>query len=299
MRPRISVVGSYGVGLTFGLSQVPAAGETVACRYFRREHGGKGSNQAVAAARLGADVRLCTALGDDAFAEGARRLWADEGINARAVICPGESTMIGAILVESDGENRIVIAPGALARFVPEHLDASDVAASAVLLVQLEIPVLTAMRALELGAAEGALTILNPAPVSSDALNVKLLAAADVLTPNLKEAQALLGGELADPSAAASHLAEAANAAVVLTAGALGAYVASRGVVTHVPSEAVGEVVDTTGAGDAFTGALGVALAEGADMVEAARFASLAAARCICVNGVIRGLPRREELELT
>lgn len=298
--PRIAVVGSYGVGLTFGLSRSPAAGETVIGHYFRVEHGGKGSNQAVAAARLGARVSFRTALGDDPFADAARQLWADEGVEASALVRAGESTMAGAILVDDDGENRIVIALGALSSFTPDDLDPDlHINGSDVVVVQLEIRADTAARALQLAAREGIRTILNPAPAPASPVPGGLLAAADVLTPNLHEAAALLGvGSSLDNRAAAARLADLASAEVVLTAGAQGSFVAAGGRVEHVPAQRVDNAVDTTGAGDAFTAALAVCLAEGGDLVDAARFASRAAAHCVRHHGVIAGLPYRADLPM-
>jgi ribokinase len=298
MAPKVSVVGSYGVGLTFGLQRFPAAGETVLCRYHRVEHGGKGSNQSVAAARLGAEVRLRTALGDDAFADKANQLWQEEGVEARVVVRSGEPTMTGAVLVEQGGDNRIVVAPGALAGLAPEHIEPCDVAGSDVLLVQLEIPLPAARRALELAASEGVRSILNPAPVPDATAEelAELLALADIITPNVTEARSLLGrGEEAGPAELASSLA-ATGRSVVVTAGPHGAFVASDGAVTHVEACPVREVVDSTGAGDTFTAALGVAVGEGATLVEAARFASVAAAHCVSVAGVLPSLPNRRQL---
>src|SRR6266542_1487319 len=121
---RVAVVGSYGVGLTVELDRVPEAGETVVGRSFRTDHGGKGSNQAVGAARLGAEVSLLTAVGEDAFGDGAFALWAEEGLDATAVLRVPEPTMTAAIVVERSGDNRIVIVPGALSRLTPAHVDA-------------------------------------------------------------------------------------------------------------------------------------------------------------------------------
>ena len=297
MSARVSVVGAYGVGLTFGVDAVPAAGETASCRSFAQHHGGKGSNPAVAAARLGADVSVQAAIGDDAFGDGARKLWAREGVRAAPLVCPGTTTMLGAILVEPDGENRIVLAPGALERFTPEHLDASLIAESDVVLVQLEIPLATAAQALALARRAGARGVLDPAPAPVGAGMLELASAADVITPNLLEARRLLGAPGSPGDELAARLAEATDATVVVTAGALGAYVAHRGGVAHVEASPVGRVVDSTGAGDAFSAALGVALAEGASLPEAARFAARAAAHCVGAAGAIPGLARREDLE--
>lgn len=296
MTAQVAVVGSYGVGLTFDVDALPGAGETITCRSFAQHDGGKGSNQAVAAARLGARATLQTAIGDDPFGEGARHLWAEEGVQADPVVRAGERTMTAVVLVEADGENRIVIAPGALARFAPEDLDASLLASADVALVQLEIPLDTARHALQLARRAGVRTILNPAPAPPAATALGLLAAADIITPNIHEARRALGATTSAGDALADRLAARTGAAVVLTAGALGSYVADGGTVAHVAATAVARVVDSTGAGDAFSGALGVAVAEGADLTEAARFASGAAARCVARRGVVPGLPRRSEL---
>ncbi|MDA8291789.1 MAG: PfkB family carbohydrate kinase [Actinomycetota bacterium] len=298
--PRVSVVGSYGAGLTYGLARMPGRGETVLSLYHRVDHGGKGSNQAIAAARLGARSRLRTALGDDALAEQANRLWEEEGVDASVVTVAGTPTMTGVILVEPDGENRIVVAPGALAGLRPEHVVEDDVLGADVLLVQLEIPLDTAARALELAARHGVRSILDPAPAPDPSAPelASLLARADVLTPNVGEARALLGGggSLDAPDLALA-LADRSAASVVLTAGSRGAFVVEAGRRTSVPAVAVPEVVDTTGAGDAFSAALAVALAEGADVVEGCRFAARAAAHAVTVAGVVPSLARREEMD--
>ena len=297
MSPRISVVGAYGVGLTFVVDAIPRAGETVSCRSFAQHHGGKGSNQAVAAARLGAQVSLQTAVGDDAFGQGAHRLWESEGVQAAPFVCTDAPTMVGTILVEPDGENRIVIAPGALERFTPEHLDASIIAASDVLLVQLEIPLPTVAHALRVARRAGVRSVLDPAPAPRGADALTLLSEAAVITPNVHEAQRVLEAVTLPGEQLAARLAQRTGAVVVLTAGASGAYVDHDGRSAHIEAIAVDPVVDSTGAGDAFSAALGVALAEGADPAEAARFGTRAAAHCIRVPGVIPGLPRRQDLE--
>src|SRR5437868_12062364 len=147
---RVAVVGSYGVGLTVELDRVPAAGETVVGRTFRTDHGGKGSNQAIGAARLGADVDFLTAIGDDAFGHEAIALWQREGVHVQAIVTDA-ATMTAPILVEPTGENRIVVVPGALERLSPAHVDefSDRIAAADVCVVQLEIPVWTALYALQ------------------------------------------------------------------------------------------------------------------------------------------------------
>jgi len=271
---KIAVVGSYGVGLTFELARAPERGETVVGERFRTDPGGKGSNQAIGAARLGAGVSLLTAVGEDAFGDEAFELWAAEGVDASAVVRVPDPTMCGAILVEPSGDNRIVIVPGALTRLAPAHVDefGDRIAASDVLLVQLEIPLETAVYALGVGRRHGVRTILNPAPAPAE----PIAAAADYLVPNETEARAVAG----------------ASGTLVVTLGADGARLGGERVAPFAA-----EVVDTTGAGDAFCAAFGVALAEGREELEAVRWGCAAGAHMVEHSGVVPGLPTRAELE--
>lgn len=270
---RVAVVGSYGVGLTVELDRVPAAGETVVGRSFRTDHGGKGSNQAIGAARLGAEVDFLTAVGDDAFGRAARELWRDEGVRAEAVTADA-ATMTAPILVEPSGENRIVIVPGALSCLTPGHVDlfGDRIAAADVCVVQLEIPVWTALYALQVAAAAGVQTILNPAPAPTEPIDVRC----DYVTPNETEAPAVRG----------------ADATLVLTLGDEGAELRGE----RIPAFPA-TVVDTTGAGDAFTAAFAVALAEGVDERDAVRWGCAAGAHMVEHHGVVPGLPTRDQLE--
>ncbi len=271
---RIAVVGSYGVGLTFGIERAPERGETLIGTLFRTDHGGKGSNQAVGAARLGAEVTLLTAIGEDAFGDGAVELWAEEEVDATLVVRASLPTMTAAILVEAGGDNRIVIVPGALSTLTPAHVDAfaAQIASADVLLVQLEIPVVTALHALEVGRQRGVRTVLNPAPAPPS----PIAPAADYLTPNESEAFAV----------------DEADGTLVVTLGEQGARL--RG--TQVPAFPA-DAVDTTGAGDAFCAAFAVALAEGATDTDAVRWGCAAGAHMVEHEGVIPGLPMRAQLE--
>jgi ribokinase len=271
--PRIAVVGSYGVGLTFGSARAPERGETLIGTLFRHDHGGKGSNQAVGAARLGADVSFLTAVGEDSFGTGAFDLWAEEGVDSSSVLRSVEPTMTAAILVEATGDNRIVVVPGALSELAPMHVDgfAAKIAAADVLLVQMEIPVETALHALAVGRREGARTILNPAPAPVEPIAPDV----DYLVPNETEAPAVSG-----------------PGTLVVTLGEQGARL-GESVVPAFPAR----VVDTTGAGDAFCAAFAVALAEGADELEAVRWGCAAGAHMVEHEGVVPGLPTRAELE--
>jgi ribokinase len=270
---RVAVVGSYGVGLTVELDRVPDAGETTVGRTFRIDHGGKGSNQAIGAARLGAQVDFLTAVGDDAFGQAAVALWQKEGVRAEAIIATA-ATMTAPILVEPNGENRIVVVPGALEHLSPAHVDSfSDrIAAADVCVVQLEIPVWTALYALEVAAAAGVRTILNPAPAPPE----PIVPRCDYVTPNETEVTAVRD----------------CDATLVLTLGDEGAELRGE----RIPAFAA-DPVDTTGAGDAFTAAFAVALAEGVDEREAVRWGCAAGAHMVEHQGVVPGLPTRDQLE--
>ena len=270
---RIAVVGSYGVGLTFGSARVPERGETVIGTLFRTDDGGKGSNQAVGAARLGAEVTFLSAVGTDPFGDRAHELWEREGVDASGVIRSEEPTMTAAILVESAGDNRIVIVPGALSKLTPAHVEgfAPQIEAADALLVQLEIPVETALRALEVGNAAGVRTILNPAPAPAQPIAPR----ADYIAPNETEADAVAG----------------AAGTLVVTLGEEGARLGDE-LVPAFPARPV----DTTGAGDAFCAAFAVALAEGASDGDAVRWGCAAGAHMVEHPGVIPGLPTRAQL---
>jgi ribokinase len=271
---RIAVVGSYGAGLTFGAERVPERGESVIGSLFRIDHGGKGSNQAVGAARLGAEVAFLTAVGQDSFGGSAFQLWAEEGVDASAVLRTGLPTMTAAILVEASGENRIVIVPGALEALTPAHVDgfARQIAAADVLVVQLEIPLGTALHALDVARSAGVRSILNPAPAPPQ----PIAPVADYVTPNETEAPAV----------------EGAPGTLVVTLGERGARIGDE-IVPAFPARAV----DTTGAGDAFCAAFAVAVAENQPTLDAVRWGCAAGAHMVEHEGVVAGLPTRAELE--
>ncbi|MFJ3671461.1 ribokinase [Streptomyces sp. NPDC090106] len=296
---KIAVVGSYGAGLTMRVPKAPAAGETVSGGTFAPGPGGKGSNQAVAAARLGADVALLTAVGDDDFGRAARELWRAEGVDAAHVVTGLAPTMVGFILVEPSGENRIAIAPGAL-----DELDAAaverfrpEIASADVLVVSMEIPEDAVTAALRLGRETGTRTLLNPAPARP--LPDTCWPLIDVITPNQTEAPVLLGlgpdHGLGDEDLVRA-LRRRTGGIALLTRGGEGALVAQESGVTAVPPHPADAVVDTTGAGDSFTAALAVALAEGLPVERAAGFAAAAGSHTVSVAGVIPALPTRDQL---
>ncbi len=293
----VAVVGSYNHGLTMTVPSLPVPGETVLGGDFAEGVGGKGSNQAVAAARLGADAALVGRLGDDRFAADAEALWDREGVDASAVErVDGTHTGVGFVIVDESGENAIAVAPGANEAFgAPAVREAADTVAGAdVLLTQLEIGDEAVVAALETASEAGVEAVLNPAPARE--LPAAALAAVDVLTPNRTEARILAGH---DPDAAVDDRPLAADLlargpdAVVLTRGADGALVVTDDGATAVPAIEP-DVVDTTGAGDAFNAGFAVARAEGLGLVAAVRFGVVAGGLACTAYEVVPALPTRE-----
>jgi ribokinase len=292
---RLAVVGSYGVGLTMTVPRLPRPGETLVADGFAAGPGGKGSNQAIGARRLGAQVELLTCVGPDEFGAAARRLWQREGVGASRVKTGTRPTMVGFILVEPGGENRIAIAPGALEELGPGDVEAFEdqIAAADLCLVGLEIPVAAAVAALRVARRCGVPTLLNPAPARP--LPDEAWPLIDWLTPNREEAMALAG--LSGPEQALHRLRARGRGSVVMTLGAEGALVACpQGPVIRIPGSRPRQVVDTTGAGDAFNAALAVALADGTGLEEAVELANLAGAYAVERRGVVPALPTRAEL---
>lgn len=292
----IAVVGGYGVGLTMSLERCPEPGETVTGGRLSRGPGGKGSNQAIAIARLGHAVTLITAVGSDDAAVSARTLWEAEGVDASGVVTTAEPTMTGIILVDRTGDNRIAIAPGALDALAPEDIErsAETIAAADLVVVSAEIPRAVIEHTLTVARRVGTRSILNPAP----AWRIEG-PCADVITPNASEARILLGlapDAEADDADLAMTLARRLDAQVVLTRGSLGAFAVTDGHLVAVDPVRTSRVVDTTGAGDAFTAALAVALVEGADLVAAARWAAAAGAHAVGIAEAVPSLPQRRDL---
>ena len=299
-RSRIAVVGSYATGLTMKVSRIPCAGETLIGAGYRVDFGGKGSNQAVGCARLGASVDFVAKVGKDNFAEMALQLYRDEGISVAHVKQTADApTGVGFIVVEENsGQNSIVLDPGA-----NELLSASDVSGAArvfknalVVLTQLEIPVEAAAEALSQGKSAGALAILNPAPVRP--LPADMFQRIDVITPNESEAKVLTGrspSDNAEPQVIAQDLIRSGVKKVVITLGENGALLVEPDSSRHFPAIPV-KAVDTTGAGDAFNAALATALSNGSAIDEAIQFAVIVGAMAVTKEGVIPSLPRQQEV---
>ncbi len=299
-RPRIVVIGSSNTDLVIRADHIPAPGETVLGGSFLTAAGGKGANQAVAAARLGADVSFVGRVGTDAFGEAALQGLEREGIDVSRVVRDDDAPSgVALIVVGSDGENAIAVAPGANGRLCPEDLDGIDghIQAADVVLLQLEIPLEAVKRALEIARAAATPVILNPAPARI--FERALLRSVSVLTPNQSEAGLLTAMTVGDDLSArraAEALRRRGVPTVVITLAADGALLATEAGCKHVHGPAV-IPVDSTGAGDAFNGALAVGLASGMPHIDAVRFATTAGAAAVTRPGAQPSLPTRAEVE--
>jgi ribokinase len=299
---KVVVLGSFVADVAFRAARLPRWGETLLGSGFTLGPGGKGSNQSVAAARVGAAVQLISRVGDDAFGRMAREMWAEEGIDALLVGASDVPTGAAAILIEeARGENAIVVAPGACFALSVEDVNAAAdaIRGAAVLLAQLEVPVPTVERGLNLARAAGVRTILNPAP--AQALSDEMLRLVDFLIPNESEAGLLAGTVVDSPGqaeAAARLLMERGAGCVIVTLGSKGALVCEDGQKsTLIPAFHAGTVVDTTGAGDAFCGAFAVAISERRTVAEAARLGCAAAGISVSRPGTAKSMPSRAEVE--
>jgi ribokinase len=291
--------------MTVRLPSLPTAGQTVLGDNFLISPGGKGANQAVAARRAGAEVVFVTAVGDDDLGREALALYRQEGINVDcARIVAGSASGVALIFVSHDGENMIGVAAGANRELSPSDIDRlpdSVFRPGDVLLTGLEIPIPSAIRAMRRGKLSGMTVILNPAPAPSlaeDEVSM-LLAASDIITPNRVEAMMLAGirgGERPEPALCACRLLAKGPKAVVITLGADGCLVAQEESVSVVASPRV-LAVDAVGAGDAFNGALAVAIGDGRPLAEAATWAARAGALAVTKPGAQSGLPYRNEID--
>jgi ribokinase len=297
---RVCVVGSSNIDLTFSAARLPRPGETLPGHGFQLGFGGKGANQAVMAARLGAQAIMVSRVGRDVFGEQTLAHYRAEGIDTTYVRTDAERpTGVASIVVDDEARNCILVVAGANGALSPDDVRAAAEAirSADVLLCQLEVPVETTAEALRLARAAGVRTALNPAPALP--LPDELLALVDLCVPNETEVEALTGrpaGTLPEAEAAALALLRRGPGTVIVTLGQRGALVVEAQAATHVPGAEV-EAVDTTGAGDAFIGALAVALAEGAALIEAVRRANALAALSVTRPGTQTSFPRREEAQ--
>jgi len=297
---KIVVVGSFVVGITVRVPRAPVLGEGLIGDLFDMGPGGKGTNQAIAASRLGAEVHLIACVGDDLFAPMAMQLYEREGIGFTHIHrIPGVNTAVGCVTLLPSGENWIVGHLGANMYMRPQHVDAAEelIAQSDIVMTQFEVPLETMARAMELGRKHGAMTLLNPAPAKP--VQPILLANVDLMTPNETETRILLGLPPDDPTPTpdlARTLLSLGVERVVVTRGKRGALIVTADATEEVPAPKV-QPLDPTGAGDSFNAALAVGLGEGLSLRDAVRQANFAGAYCTTRLGVIDGLPTRVELE--
>jgi ribokinase len=297
----VAILGVFVVDLAFRAGNLPAIGETIAGSGFAMGPGGKGSNQAVAAARAGANVTFISRIGSDAFGELAMKTWEAEGITPRVIQTTATPTGAAFIYVhETRGDNAIIVVPGAATNLCPVDIDASAdaIRESRVFVTQLEQPVDAAYRGLEIARSAGGLTVFNPAPAIK--VDDALFALSDYVVPNETEAEALTGIAVADLAAgrrAGDALLSRGAGTALITLGERGALFHSRDRSVHIRPFAAGKVVETAGAGDAFVGGFAAALAGGADPLQAARFGSAAAGISVTRPGTAPAMPQRAEIE--
>jgi len=297
-RPRICVVGSSNIDLTFRTSRLPRPGETLAGQAFQLGYGGKGANQAVMAARLGAQVTMISRVGRDVFGEGTLRNFRENGIDTTHVRTDEDRhSGVASIVVDDAAQNCIIVAAGANAALSPQDVrEAAPAIQSAdIVLCQLEVPVETVIETFRLG--RSAQKILNPAPAQR--LPSELLQVTDICVPNETELERLTDRtlqSLEDIEQAARLLLRSGPQTVIVTVGARGALIANSDGAELIPGPAV-KAIDTTGAGDAFIGSLAVFLAEGERLVEAVRLANAAAALSVTRLGTQASFPTRMEVD--
>jgi ribokinase len=300
MKPQIAVVGSINMDLVFKTPRMPLPGETLMGHSFHLVHGGKGANQAVAAARMGADVHFVACLGDDVNGKSCQQALAQDGINMDHIRVIGDAaTGVAGILLDDAGQNCIVLATGANAL-----LNQADIARASntigqakLLLCQLETPLETVERAIGIAHKAQVKVLLNPAP--AQALSDQLLAQVDYLVVNETEAEILSGLAVIDlisAEAAAKKLQARGATVVLITLGAQGMWVAAPESSYFLPAFKV-EVVDTTAAGDTFVGSFAVAIAEAQDLRAACMLAQSAAALAVTKFGAQTSIPYRDAVE--
>ncbi len=302
--PKVTVLGSANVDLVVRAEQMPSKGETLIGKTFDIFTGGKGFNQATAAARLGADVTLIGRIGDDPFADILRTAIDAENINSQFVRTDAESgTGVATIIVQPDGDNSIIVVPRANMRITPTDIQnaADSIAKADVLLLQLETPIDASQKAIEIAKANGTIVVLDPAPARQ--LPSSLLAQVNILKPNETEAAVLSGhtvlsseNAITAANALRAKIAPDGFSAVVITRGEHGVLLSTPEECTHIPAISV-DVVDTTGAGDAFSGALATALAKGSELMDAVKYAAAAGAAATTVLGATPSMPTQKKID--
>jgi ribokinase len=297
----VTVLGSFVADLTFRAGRIPRIGETLTGSGFAMGPGGKGSNQAVAAARAGADVTFISRIGKDAFGDMALATWSAEGIIARIPSSSAAPTGAAFIYVnDRSGENAIIVVPGAAATIAVEDVEAAGdaIRGASVFVTQLEQPSAAARRGLEIAKGAGVVTVFNPAP--AERFEDEIYALTNYITPNESEAAALTGIAIAsidDARRAGDALLAKGVGTALITLGDKGALFHNRRCSVAVPAFAAGPVVETAGAGDAFNGGFAAALARGMAPIAAARFGSAVAGISVTRAGTAPSMPLRAEVE--
>lgn len=288
---KITVIGSINMDLVTSTNRIPKVGETLLGVSFHTIPGGKGANQAVAAARLGADVTMIGAVGDDSFGKTLVSHLTNQGINTENIMKVKDTSTGIASIILSGGDNSIIVVSGANNQITPDIIEKNEdiILHSNILLLQLEIPLESIIRAVELAKKQKILTILNPAPIQK--LPKELLEMVDYVTPNEHE-QTLLFTSIDGTEQELEKLKEKC----IVTKGAKGVTVYKNGKYIEIPSIRV-KAVDTTGAGDSFNGALAFALCEGAEIEDACRFANVVGAISVTKLGAQNGMPTKKEVE--
>src|ERR1700726_652687 len=301
-KPKVCVLGAFVGDLTCRTHGMTKWGEPILGIAFKLGPGGKGSNQAVAAARLNSEVRLITKLGRDAFGEMAKSFYRQEGMSLACIYeDPEESSGTATIVVDDQPrENAIVVVQGACGRLTVSEVEAAaeEIATSDIFLTQLELPIPPTIRGIEIAHEAGVPVILNPAPACP--LPIEVLRKVSYLTPNESEGLALIGGKSLDEFEDIEKLADRLMALgvpnVVLTLGEKGAFVKSQSIRLHIPAFHCGKVVETTGAGDAFAGGFAVALAEKKSLEAATVYGCAVAGLSVTRLGTAPSMPKRDEV---
>nr|WP_276563068.1 ribokinase [Paenibacillus apiarius] len=296
-KARITIIGSLNIDLVTVTSTIPAQGQTVQGDRFATLCGGKGANQAIACARLGAEVRFIGCVGGDAFGRMMLDNLQQERIHTEGIGIVSEAASGTASIIVNDGDNRIIVVPGANGLLTPDHVrrHAQTIQSSDVILMQLEIPLPAVREALSIAARSHVPVILNPAPAMT--LGDDILAQVSILTPNEHELAALFGEDDSEQAFPWQAAICSMPGRIVLTRGADGAYWSDAGGRLHHQPGFEVNVIDTTGAGDTFNGALAVLLAEGNSMDDAVRGAVAAGALAVTPFGAQSGMPTRSRLE--
>ncbi len=300
-RGHVAILGIFVADTAYRADRQPNMGETILGKGFALGPGGKGSNQAVAVARLGSPVSFISRVGDDAFAKMAREMWVAEGVNPLVESDPNSFTGAAYIFIDDkSGDNAIIVVPGAARDIGPEDLERNrtDIENASIFMTQLETQMEAAKRGLEVARNAGVTTILNPAPAAD--LDSSILEMCDYLVPNESEAELLTGVKVCDPETAkdaAAELKRRGAKSVIITLGDNGALLDDGLNAVHVSAFSAGDVIETTGAGDCFCGAFAHALNQGFSALESTKFACAAASISVTRPGTAPSMPSQDEAE--